>query len=131
MTNGVTPRRWLAQASPPLSRLIDHHIGDGWRLDLDQLRRCAAGDDAGFLTEFRAKSPTATPGRVHRRATGIAVSADSLFDVQVKRIHEYKRQLLNLLHVVARSRHPGRARCDWVRAVSSPARRRPATTWPS
>ena len=105
MTNGVTPRRWLAQANPPLSALLDQTMGSGWRLDLGQLGclREQAGD-AGFLAAFAAakqanKQRLASYIASH---TGIAVDANSLFDVQVKRIHEYKRQLLNLLHVVTR-----------------------------
>jgi glycogen phosphorylase len=91
MTNGVTPRRWLAQANGGLASLVDSTIGSGWRLDLDQLKRLEPhADRADFLAE-------------HIRATtGIVVDPTSLFDVQVKRIHEYKRQLLNVLQVVAR-----------------------------
>ncbi|HLL12744.1 MAG TPA: glycogen/starch/alpha-glucan phosphorylase, partial [Rubrivivax sp.] len=105
MTNGVTPRRWLAQANPGLSSLIDSTIGDGWRLDLDQLRRLlphAERDD--FRSAFMAvKHANKARLAEHIRAsTGTVVDPASLFDVQVKRIHEYKRQLLNLLQVVAR-----------------------------
>jgi starch phosphorylase len=105
MTNGVTPRRWLAHSNPGLSRLIDRHIGEGWRLDLDQLRRLQPlADDAAFRTEFLAVK-LANKRRLAAyiaQAAGVQVDAHSLFDVQVKRIHEYKRQLLNLLHVVTR-----------------------------
>ncbi|HZH05847.1 MAG TPA: glycogen/starch/alpha-glucan phosphorylase, partial [Lautropia sp.] len=105
MTNGVTPRRWLAQANPGLSSLIDSTIGDGWRLDLDQLRRLlphAERDD--FRSAFMAvKHANKARLAEHIRAsTGTVVDPASLFDVQVKRIHEYKHQLLNLLQVVAR-----------------------------
>ena len=105
MTNGVTPRRWLAQANPGLAGLLDNTLGATWRLDLEQLKRLkACQGDAAFAEKFRA----AKHGNKLRlaayieRSTGIKVSPDSLFDVQVKRIHEYKRQLLNVLHVISR-----------------------------
>ena len=105
MTNGVTPRRWLAQANPGLAGLLDRTLGAKWRLDLDQLQ--ALRDqraDAAFRDEFMAvkRANKARLAEHIARATGIAVDPASLFDVQVKRIHEYKRQLLNVLHVVAR-----------------------------
>ncbi len=105
MTNGVTPRRWLAQANPGLASLIDSTIGNGWRLDLDQLKRLAshaAREDFcnAFLAVKRANKERLA---AHiRTKTGLVVDPASLFDVQVKRIHEYKRQLLNVLQVVAR-----------------------------
>jgi starch phosphorylase len=105
MTNGVTPRRWLAQANPGLASLIDATIGSAWRLDLDQLARLAAhAQDEGFRQAFLAvKHANKARLAEHIRAsTGLVVDPASLFDVQVKRIHEYKRQLLNLLQVVAR-----------------------------
>jgi starch phosphorylase len=105
MTNGVTPRRWLAQANPGLARLLDQTLGNGWRLDLDQLAGLRSHiDNAAFRQHFLAvKRANKLRLAEHIRAvTGIEVDADSLFDVQVKRIHEYKRQLLNVLQVVAR-----------------------------
>jgi starch phosphorylase len=105
MTNGVTPRRWLAHSNPGLTQLIDRHIGSSWRLDLDHLRRLhPLADDHGFLDEFLAVK-RANKQRLAdhiARVLDLQVSPDSMFDVQVKRIHEYKRQLLNLLHVVTR-----------------------------
>ncbi len=105
VTNGVTPRRWLAQANPGLAALVDAHIGAGWRLDLAQLERLAPlADDAGFRAAFAA-AKLANKRRLAaliRDRLGLAVDPASLFDVQVKRFHEYKRQLLNLLQVVAR-----------------------------
>jgi starch phosphorylase len=105
LTNGVTPRRWLAQANPGLAALIDRSIGPGWRLDLDRLRGLAeCAGHAGFRAEFMAVK-RANKQRLARwvlQTLGIEVDPASLFDVQVKRIHEYKRQLLNVLHVVAR-----------------------------
>jgi starch phosphorylase len=114
MTNGVTPRRWLAQANPGLSGLIDKTIGSGWRLDLDQLRQLGAHADNGefrngFLAIKRANKQRLA-AHIHA-TTGVTVDPDSLFDVQVKRIHEYKRQLLNVLQVVAR----------WQAIVADPA----------
>jgi glycogen phosphorylase len=105
MTNGVTPRRWLAQANSGLASLIDSTIGSGWRLDLDQLKRLQPhAERADFRQAFLAvKQANKRRLAEHiRTSTGVVVDPTSLFDVQVKRIHEYKRQLLNVLHVVAR-----------------------------
>ncbi len=105
MTNGVTPRRWLAQANPSLSSLIDSTIGSGWRLDLTQLARLKPhAEREDFRLAFMAvKHANKARLAAHILATtGVAVDPASLFDVQVKRIHEYKRQLLNVLQVVAR-----------------------------
>ncbi|MBA4177261.1 MAG: glycogen phosphorylase [Leptothrix sp. (in: Bacteria)] len=105
LTNGVTPRRWLAQANPGLSSLIDSTIGSGWRLHLDELERLTPHAEQ---EDFRNAFLAVKQGNKARLAayiasnTGIAVDPASLFDVQVKRIHEYKRQLLNVLQVVAR-----------------------------
>jgi starch phosphorylase len=101
----VTPRRWLAQANPGLSGLLDDTLGTRWRLDLDQLKGLHAfKKDPVFQEKFMAaKRANKVRLASHiERTTGIRVSPDSLFDVQVKRIHEYKRQLLNVLHVVTR-----------------------------
>ncbi len=105
VTNGVTPRRWLAQANPPLAGLLDARLGPRWRLDLDQLQRLRdMKSDPEFQQAFMAvkRANKIRLAQMIERSTGIRVSAESLFDVQVKRIHEYKRQLLNLLHVVSR-----------------------------
>ncbi|MDE2399333.1 MAG: glycogen/starch/alpha-glucan family phosphorylase, partial [Burkholderiales bacterium] len=105
MTNGVTPRRWLAQANPSLASLIDATIGSGWRLDLGQLKRLAPhADRSDFRSAFLAvkQANKARLAEHIRASTGWVVDPASLFDVQVKRIHEYKRQLLNVLQVVAR-----------------------------
>jgi starch phosphorylase len=105
VTNGVTPRRWIRAANPGLAALLDERLGTGWDNELDRLRELTplAADEA-FQGRFRAikqanKQRLAT---YIRRQTGIVVSPDSLFDVHIKRIHEYKRQLLNLLHVITR-----------------------------
>ncbi|MCP5280678.1 MAG: glycogen/starch/alpha-glucan phosphorylase [Rhodoferax sp.] len=105
MTNGVTPRRWLSEANPGLSSLLDDTLGTGWRLDLDLLKGLRAHADVPAFQQKFAAVKRANKERLARtieERTGIVVSPDSLFDVQVKRIHEYKRQLLNLLHVVTR-----------------------------
>jgi glycogen phosphorylase len=105
ITNGITPRRWLHQANPGLSKLISSRIGDGWLRDLQELSRLAPlADDAAFRKAFRAVKRE----NKERLAAGIevrckeCVDPDALFDIQTKRIHEYKRQLLNVLHVVTR-----------------------------
>ena len=104
VTNGVTPRRWLALANPKLRTLLNEAIGEGWIQDLDQLSKLEAfQDDASFLERWEQTHLAAKrnlSGIIHRR-TGILVDPSSLFDVQVKRIHEYKRQHLNALQVAA------------------------------
>ena len=105
MTNGVTPRRWLAQANPALAELLDTTLGSEWRADLDRLRALNEhADDAAFRARFRAvkQANKARLAALIERCCGVVIDPASLFDVQVKRIHEYKRQLLNLLHVVTR-----------------------------
>ena len=104
MTNGITPRRWLHQANPLLSRLITSRIGNGWINDLEQLKELLPlADDVQFRAEFSAIKHA---NKIRLAATikqtlNIDIDVNSLFDVQVKRIHEYKRQLLNILHVVS------------------------------
>ena len=103
MTNGITPRRWLNQANPALAALITSRIGDGWVADLDQLKKLRKlANDATFRAEFQAvkRANKLRLAEVIRERLGVAVAPDSLFDIQIKRIHEYKRQLLNVLHVV-------------------------------
>jgi starch phosphorylase len=102
-TNGVTPRRWLLLANPPLARLITDAVGDGWVTDLAQLRKLLPlADDAAFRAAFRKATREAKARFADwvKANTGHAVDPDSIFDSQVKRIHEYKRQLLNVLHIV-------------------------------
>lgn len=103
-TNGVTPRRWLWQCNPGLSKAISERIGDGWVTQLEQLEQLDNyADDADFHAELSAikRDNKEQLARIIERRNGVRVSPDSLFDVQVKRIHEYKRQLLDCLHVVA------------------------------
>ncbi|MGO9353770.1 MAG: glycogen/starch/alpha-glucan phosphorylase [Mycobacterium sp.] len=102
-TNGVTPRRFVALANPGLSELLDHTIGEGWLGDLMGLRGLESyADDAAFHRQWRAvkrASKARLADYVHS-STGIELPPDWLFDVQVKRIHEYKRQDLNVLHII-------------------------------
>jgi starch phosphorylase len=102
-TNGVTPRRWLLMANPGLARLISDAIGDGWVTDLEQLHRLAPlAQDSAFRADFLEAKRAAKVKFAHwlRSSSGQVVDPDTIFDCQVKRIHEYKRQLLNVLHVV-------------------------------
>ena len=105
VTNGVTPRRWLAQSNRELAALIDARIGSDWRADLGQLERLAPlAQDADFNAAFRRvkHANKVRLAAVIQSRCGVTVNPASLFDVQVKRIHEYKRQLLNVLHVITR-----------------------------
>jgi starch phosphorylase len=102
-TNGVTPRRWLQQANPSLSRLITDSIGKDWVLDLSEVRKLLPlANDAGFRRQFRDAKRAAKVAFADwlRSSSHESVDPDTIFDSQVKRIHEYKRQLLNVLHIV-------------------------------
>ena len=102
-TNGVTPRRWLLMANPALARTITDAIGDGWRTDLSQLSKLKPlAGDKGLRDDFRKAKREAKSQFVDwlKRTSGETVDPDSIFDCQIKRIHEYKRQLLNALRVV-------------------------------
>ena len=107
VTNGIAVRRWLKQSNPGLSALLTQHLGRSWENDLEELGRLnGAADDAEFRRQFRGIKHTnkqRLADEVMRR-TGVEIGAHFLFDVQVKRIHEYKRQLLNLLYGVTRYR---------------------------
>jgi len=103
VTNGVTPRRFMAVSNPPLAKLITQRVGDGWLRDLNQLRKLEPlADDAAFQKEWREVKLTAKRdlAALIEQRTGIKVNPDSLFDIQVKRLHEYKRQHLNVLHIL-------------------------------
>jgi starch phosphorylase len=117
-TNGITPRRWLSQANPGLAALIDERIGPDWRRHLEQLEGLrAAADDPVFALRFRAAKLVNKQRLAQWVAENLGVTLDptSLFDVQVKRIHEYKRQLLNVLHVITRyNRIVANPDADWV-----------------
>jgi starch phosphorylase len=117
ITNGVTPRRWLHLVNPALSALFTEYIGSAWLRDLTELRRLLPlADDASFQTRFREvkrKNKERLAALIRDRLHFLP-DASSLFDVHVKRIHEYKRQLLNLLHVVARYNRIRDGRSDIV-----------------
>ncbi|MFP5410454.1 MAG: glycogen/starch/alpha-glucan phosphorylase [Gammaproteobacteria bacterium] len=104
-TNGVTPRRWVAHANPGMAALISREIGDGWIADLGQLEKLkpyAGPGHAAFHAEWRAvkRANKEKLAALVKTECGVDFNPDALFDVQVKRIHEYKRQLLNVLHVI-------------------------------
>ncbi|WIF10046.1 glycogen/starch/alpha-glucan phosphorylase [Haemophilus parainfluenzae] len=105
VTNGVTPRRWLAVANPKLAALFDQYIGSEWRCDLSQIEKLKAFADK---SEFkRAVADIKYDNKVKlaqyvKKTLNIDLDPHALFDVQVKRIHEYKRQMLNVLHIIAR-----------------------------
>jgi starch phosphorylase len=103
VTNGVTPRRWLVVSNPEQSALMTRHIGDAWISNLDELKRLEPlAEDAAFRADWR-KVQHDVKVRLSKYitdATGISVDPDSMFDAQVKRIHEYKRQHLNVLHIL-------------------------------
>jgi starch phosphorylase len=102
-TNGIAHRRWVLKANPGLSRLLDRCIGDGWVLNFDQIDRFEAfAEDAAVRAEFRdiKRDNKQRLAKTIAQTTGVLVDPDSLFDVQIKRFHEYKRQLLNLLRIV-------------------------------
>jgi starch phosphorylase len=137
-TNGVTPRRWLLKSNPELSSLITEALGDSWPAELSRLTDLRSfADDAAFAAAWRTakrdqKVQLAEIARVQfaRRGLDLTLDPDSLFDVQVKRIHEYKRQLLNVLHVITlynriRDGAPGRG---YPGRPSSAARPRRGTT---
>jgi starch phosphorylase len=103
VTNGVTPRRFVAVSNPKLSRLISSKIGEGWIKNLQELRGIEPfAEDPNFQKEWRRikKENKQDLAALIQERTGIAVEADSLFDIQVKRLHEYKRQHLNVLHII-------------------------------
>ncbi|MCW8844395.1 MAG: glycogen/starch/alpha-glucan phosphorylase, partial [Gammaproteobacteria bacterium] len=102
-TNGVTQRRWLAACNPGLSALISERIGGGWVTDLDQLARLAPLTEDGVFRQAWRECKTLNKRRLAKlilQRTGVELHTDMMFDVQVKRIHEYKRQLLNVLHAI-------------------------------
>ncbi len=102
-TNGVTPRRWLALANPSLSKLLDDTIGQTWRTDLSQLSELKQHIDYPAFVQKISKVKLKNKVRLANYMAenlNIVVNSESLFDVQIKRIHEYKRQLLNVLHVI-------------------------------
>ncbi len=104
ITNGITPRRWLLTCNPRLAELATSQIGDGWARDLDRLSELAPlADDAGFQDRFMAvkRDNKEDLAQTIRTLCEVKVDPESLFDVQIKRLHEYKRQLLNAMHIIA------------------------------
>ena len=118
ITNGVTPRRWLMQANPALAAVIDAQIGTGWRADAGELAQLGKHAQKRTVQAAFAKAKHINKERLAalvRRELGVVIDPASLFDVHIKRIHEYKRQLLNLLHVVARYQAiAANPHADWV-----------------
>ena len=106
VTNGVTPHRFVAVSNPPLTQLITSRIGDGWLRDLDQLRRLEPlADEAKFQQQWRDVKLAAKRSltAIIERRTGVNVNPESLFGIQAKRLHEYKRQHLNVLDILTLS----------------------------
>ena len=120
-TNGVTPRRWLKMTNRPLAELITDRIGEGWEDDLDRLRGLEPHvENKVFRAEFDAAKRANKVGLAGwiKEQSGVVVSPDALFDVQIKRIHEYKRQLLNILQTVAHwNRLRANPTANWVPRV--------------
>jgi starch phosphorylase len=135
-TNGVTPRRFLALANPGLRELLDDTIGDGWLVELERLRDLEPyAGDAAFRRRWRAVKH-ANKERLAdyvRSTTGVELNPDWLFDIQVKRIHEYKRQHLNVLHIITLyHRLKQNQTYGFRRGPSSSAEKpHPATSWPN
>ncbi|GAB2992819.1 glycogen/starch/alpha-glucan phosphorylase [Psychrosphaera aestuarii] len=104
VTNGVTPRRWLKACNPSLSDLIDRTVGDQWPTNLELLRELdKSADDLAFQKEFMAikHDNKVELAKVIKELTNVEVDPSAIFDIQIKRLHEYKRQHLNLLHIMA------------------------------
>jgi len=103
ITNGVTPRRWIMQANPDLASVLNEVVGPGWVTDADELARLElVVDDETFRQRFREikRANKERLAEIVRKQNGVELDPDAIFDVQVKRIHEYKRQLLDLFHVI-------------------------------
>ena len=122
VTNGVTPRRWLALANPPLSEVLDENIGRTWRTDLSQLAELAQHIDFPAVNQAVQRAKLENKKRLAdyiAQQLGVVVPPKSLFDVQIKRIHEYKRQLMNVLHVITRyNRIKDDPDAEWVPRVN-------------
>ncbi|SAU52548.1 glycogen phosphorylase [Klebsiella pneumoniae] len=118
VTNGVTPRRWLALANPPLSKVLDEHIGRTWRTDLSQLDELKQHIDYPMVNQAVRQAKFENKQRLASyiaQQLNVVVNPKALFDVQIKRIHEYKRQLMNVLHVITRyNRIKADPQAEWV-----------------
>jgi len=121
VTNGVTPRRWLALANRPLSGVLDHYIGKTWRTDLSQLRDMKEYSDHPLVLQEVSKAKLANKQRLAdyiARELNVVVNPHALFDVQIKRIHEYKRQLMNVMQVIGRyNRIKADPQAEWTPRV--------------
>lgn len=122
VTNGVTPRRWLALANPPLSKVLDEHIGRTWRTDLSQLDELKQHIDYPMVNQAVRQAKFENKQRLASyiaQQLNVVVNPKALFDVQIKRIHEYKRQLMNVLHVITRyNRIKADPQADWEPRVN-------------
>jgi len=122
VTNGVTPRRWLALANPALSKVLDDNIGRNWRTDLSQLSELKQHIDYPLVNQAVRQAKLDNKKRLAiyiAQQMGVVVNPKALFDVQIKRIHEYKRQLMNVLHVITRyNRIKADPTADWVPRVN-------------
>ncbi|MGR8031695.1 glycogen/starch/alpha-glucan phosphorylase, partial [Burkholderia pseudomallei] len=122
VTNGVTPRRWLARANPPLSEVLDENIGRTWRTDLSQLSGLEQHCDFPLVNQAVRRAKLENKKRLATliaQQLNVVVNPKSLFDVQIKRIHEYKRQLMNVLHVITRyNRMKADPDAEWVPRVN-------------
>ena len=122
VTNGVTPRRWLALANPPLSDVLDEHIGRTWRTDLSQLSELEQHLDYPLVNQAVRQAKLDNKKRLAAllaQQQNLVVNPKALFDVQIKRIHEYKRQLMNVLHIITRyNRIKAEPDANWVPRVN-------------
>lgn len=122
VTNGVTPRRWLALANPPLSKVLDEHIGRTWLTDLSQLDELKQHIDYPMVNQAVRQAKFENKQRLASyiaQQLNVVVNPKALFDVQIKRIHEYKRQLMNVLHVITRyNRIKADPQAEWVPRVN-------------
>ncbi|MCD9453818.1 glycogen phosphorylase [Klebsiella pneumoniae] len=122
VTNGVTPRRWLALANPPLSKVLDEHIGRTWRTDLSQLDELKQHIDYPMVNQAVRQAKFENKQRLASyiaQQLNVVVNPKALFDVQIKRIHEYKRQLMNVLHGITRyNRIKADPQAEWVPRVN-------------
>lgn len=123
VTNGVTPRRWLALANPPLSKVLDENIGHTWRTDLSQLKELEQHIDYPKVNQAVRQAKLENKQRLANyigQQLNVVVNPKALFDVQIKRIHEYKRQLMNVLHVITRyNRIKANPDAEWVPRVNN------------
>ena len=127
-TNGITPRRWLLECNPRLAALVTEIVGDGWIGDLEQLEGIASmADDAAFRERYAAvkQANKEALARVIEAQLGVSVDTHAMFDVQIKRIHEYKRQFMNILETIAHYNairaEPGKDWCPRVKIFGGKA----------